>query len=62
MNGVAIFYHAHDSAGGLSIIVCCHYCFMQRGIKALTQRIDFVNIEPLQGVLKHPVRGLHAFD
>jgi hypothetical protein len=35
---------------------------MQRRIKALTQRIDFANIEPLQGVLKHPVRGLHAFD
>ena len=40
MNGVAVFYHAHDSAGGLSIIVRCHYCFMQRRIKALTQRIE----------------------
>jgi len=62
MNGVAVLYHAHDSARGLGIIVRCHYCFMQRRIKALTQRIDFANIEPLQGVLKHPVGDLHAFD
>jgi hypothetical protein len=35
---------------------------MQRRIKALTQRIDFANIEPIQGVLKHSISGLHAFD